>query len=231
MAFLYWLHLAEHSDITKEGYVGFTSKTVGKRFKKHVIDTKGKSTRSYTVQNAIRKYGESNIVVTTILEGSVEYCLSIEYRLRPTQNIGWNIGVGGTSTTLGTKRSQESKDKQSAANKGKKISPETALKISIANRGKEKTPTQLKVLADRNSMLSPWENGRANKGMWAISNEIYNYYTNNPLFGDVRVSNYFKCREHSIRKILRHIRNGWVPHKDIKYISWLCEYNKTLGNT
>jgi len=127
MAFVYWIHLPEHTDLTSQGYIGFTSKTVEERFKKHSQDSLSTNFRSYTIHNAIRKYGVDNLKVTTLLEGSDEYCLFIESRLRPSENIGWNQAAGGIKP-CGRKTTPTKEEKDRAVLKFKdtmsKLSPE-----------------------------------------------------------------------------------------------------------
>jgi predicted GIY-YIG superfamily endonuclease len=76
---LYWIKLPEHTDIFSQGYVGITKQLLSKRFKEH------KCGKSSIVSNAIAKYPECQIV--PILVGSREYCLNIEFKLRPTDQL------------------------------------------------------------------------------------------------------------------------------------------------
>ncbi len=90
--YLYWIHRKCHTDITTEGYLGITN-NFRKRMDKH---------RSLTKQNyqshlcrALRKY--TDIVMEYICVGDIDYIMDLEFRLRPTQNIGWNMVAGGDS--------------------------------------------------------------------------------------------------------------------------------------
>lgn len=159
MAFVYWIHLPEHTDMFSEGYVGFTNGTVEKRWKQHISDSK----RSPHVMfyKALKKY-QDKLIIDTLVEGAAEYCLDLEYKLRPSEKIGWNTFTGGSKGSLGVKRSKESCEKHSMAisgenhhNWGKKIpksqiekglktrkgnfsgvSESTREKLSKANKGK-----------------------------------------------------------------------------------------------
>lgn len=128
MAFVYWIKHKDHTDIFCEGYVGITSRTVEQRWKQHLVDSNKKPPK-YRVHRAIAKHKE-DIVVTTILEGSLEYCQEIEAKLRPAPNIGYNHAPGGSSTTLGTKLSEETCKKISEKAKGRTVSDETRKKLS-----------------------------------------------------------------------------------------------------
>lgn len=162
MAFVYWIHLEEHTDITKEGYIGFTSQSVKTRIRGHNKDRERYA--HYPLYRAMKKYGDS-IIVTTLIEGDSDYCLDVERKLRPSLNIGWNICVGGVGGHEGRKVSEETRKlmsesskgrdvsaetrmKLSRANKGKVLSDETKLKISISHTGKKYSPERCKEISD-----------------------------------------------------------------------------------
>lgn len=87
---VYWIRLQEHTDITKQGYVGIT-KNLKERIKAH---KKNKRNTRFTC--AIKSYGFSNLVVEVIHDSlTLQEALSIEQKLRPTQSIGWNCQKGG----------------------------------------------------------------------------------------------------------------------------------------
>lgn len=92
---VYWIHKPEHTDITKQGYVGITHKRVRDRW----IDHKSASRRTpdshcAMLNRAIRKY--PNLIYEVVLVAETrEYCERIEGLLRPTNRIGWNIARGG----------------------------------------------------------------------------------------------------------------------------------------
>ena len=119
MAFVYWIHLDTHIDLTKEGYIGVTSKTPTERWIQHKKYFRLESRRGCeALKNAYRKYGE-NLKVTPLVEASDEYCYEVEGKLRPSRSIGWNIAVGGTvSPMLGRRLSEEEKRKLSESRKG-----------------------------------------------------------------------------------------------------------------
>ena len=92
---VYWIHKPEHTDITKQGYVGITHNMVRDRW----IDHKSSSRRNpdancAVVNRAIRKH--PNLIYEVVLVADTrEYCERIEGLLRPTNNIGYNIARGG----------------------------------------------------------------------------------------------------------------------------------------
>lgn len=85
---IYWIHHIDHIDVFSQGYVGI-SNNPSERFIQH------KSNTNKHLSNAFSKYKEEEIIVDILLESSEEYCKHLEYLLRPKQNIGWNIAIGG----------------------------------------------------------------------------------------------------------------------------------------
>jgi hypothetical protein len=79
MAVLYWVHLPEHTDFLREGYIGVTENAV-KRFRSHKHKFKSIS---------------QSIVSEILLIADKSYCYLIEQKLRPNRNIGWNKSPGG----------------------------------------------------------------------------------------------------------------------------------------
>lgn len=91
MTVVYWIHLKEHTDISKEGYVGVTG-CFDTRMSRHYSLT---STFPSHFGKAIRKYGWDNLVKEIIFEGLTEECFKKELELRPSFQIGWNEAIGG----------------------------------------------------------------------------------------------------------------------------------------
>ena len=86
---VYWVRTAEHTDLTTQGYVGVTA-CFGRRMKEHV-----KRTQNRHFWFAIQKYGWDNLVKQQLVIGDEEYCLELEVKLRPKNNVGWNLTKGG----------------------------------------------------------------------------------------------------------------------------------------
>jgi hypothetical protein len=120
---LYWIRHQDHTDIFSQGYVG-VSNNVEKRWYDHKTYTENAH-----LKNAITKYGWDNLVKEVVLIADDGYCLDIEAKLRPTDQLGWNIVMGGgmPPNALGKKfgpMSDETKAKVSAAKKGHRHTPE-----------------------------------------------------------------------------------------------------------
>ena len=92
---VYWIHKPEHTDITKQGYVGITNRPVKERWSSHKLASKKTPDEHCAVVNrAIQKY--PNLIYEVVLVADTrEYCEKIEGLLRPHNRIGWNIARGG----------------------------------------------------------------------------------------------------------------------------------------
>lgn len=120
---LYWIRHQDHTDMFNQGYIG-VSKNVEKRWYDHKTYTENAH-----LKNAITKYGWDNLVKEVVLIADDDYCLDIEAKLRPTNQLGWNIVKGGgmPPSSLGKKfgpMSEETKAKVSTAKKGHRHTPE-----------------------------------------------------------------------------------------------------------
>jgi group I intron endonuclease len=96
------------------------------------------------LKNAINKYGWDNLVREVILIADTDYCLTVEAKLRPTANLGWNIAAGGgkppvTRWNLGKPHNDETRAKISRNRKGKKHTPEMQERLNINLLFGEKT--------------------------------------------------------------------------------------------
>lgn len=92
---VYWIHKPEHTDITKQGYVGITNGMARERWAEHKRAARTNPDKHCAVVNrAICKH--SNLIYEVVVVADTrEYCEQIEGLLRPTNRIGWNIARGG----------------------------------------------------------------------------------------------------------------------------------------
>lgn len=131
---------------TAKCYIGSTSDSKGPNTRKirHFWELRTNKHHNQHLQNSYNKYGESNFELLIIDTADVENLLQLEQAWIDTINPEFNVcRVSGT--TRGIKhppRSQESKDKLSAALKGRpgtrrgaKVTEETRKKISAAKKG------------------------------------------------------------------------------------------------
>ena len=92
---VYWIRALHHSDVTSEGYVG-VSKHAQKRwlYGHSWAHRKGRHDNTH-LSNAITKYGWDSLIKTVLVVADEEYCYDLERKLRPTENVGWNLTIGG----------------------------------------------------------------------------------------------------------------------------------------
>jgi len=139
-----------------DGYVG-VSKSAKKRwlYGHKWAHSKGRHDNSL-LANAISKYGWDNLIKTVLVVAEEEYCYDIERKLRPTNNVGWNLAMGGgkppiskfrgvnyISPLKGLSRSTPWMVGRKPANAGKSISEETRVKLSALAKGRKNTPEHL----------------------------------------------------------------------------------------
>jgi hypothetical protein len=218
MSVVYWIHLEEHKDILKDGYIGVSAKTASKRYLVHKNAAKNGS--EYPVHRAIRKYGEA-LIVSILVEGPSKYCYEIEAKLRPKFNIGWNIASGGghggfplsieSRSKISQARknfSQETKDKLALIPKmkGKKHSPETVAKLikNLNRNGCKDWPS--------------WKHPRANHEMWKYAQEVYLQLKEKPKTGPRKLTQLFPISNKTAVTIKNKILTGWIPAEDEQWL-------------
>lgn len=92
---VYWIRAPHHSDMTSEGYVGVSKNSKKRWLYGHSwAHRKGRHENPHLV-NAITKYGWNNLIKTILVVADENYCYDLERKLRPTDNIGWNLVIGG----------------------------------------------------------------------------------------------------------------------------------------
>lgn len=94
-AYLYWIHSPNATEMFKEGYIGVSTKPY-KRFKAHrsCLRNPRRAEESYT-EDFIGAFNSETLVMKILDCGKLTKMFHKEYMLRPTENIGWNIAVGG----------------------------------------------------------------------------------------------------------------------------------------
>jgi len=256
LACIYWIHTKEHTDMFSEGYIGFSIRTAEDRFFNHKSEAKLHRT-NYPVHNAIRKYGDS-LILDTIVVGSDDYCIDLEYKLRPERNIGWNLDVGGRVGNIGRVASEETRKKQSLAKLGKKQSPEHCAKKADARRGlKLSEETKRKMSASKKGKaFSPEHRAKitaANTGKthskehvaklseykiaqpWCYSKRKETWLLAEDVFNmfvegkrACEVSKTLDISKHTIYNLYHKVKSGWNPLKDSLFQEWLSEYTNKL---
>jgi group I intron endonuclease len=138
---VYWIRKPEHTNILRDGYVG-----VSKRFQRRIMEHE-KITQNKHLKNAVNKYGWDNLIKEKILIGKEDYCLEIESKLRPTDNIGWNLIKGGNKPPI-TRWNLGTKGLVVAWNKGKPQPEETKKKVSVGVAKLWQNPEYRKHMSD-----------------------------------------------------------------------------------
>lgn len=241
MAYVYWIHLPEHTDILTEGYIGYTSRTVDERWKGHLKECKRSRNVNYPVYRAIAKYGAA-ILVTTLLEGSEEYCLDVENKLRPSRKIGWNLQEGGNKGTKGVDVTPETRAKISAAGKGRVFSEEHRRKLSEVQTGRvmsEDTKAKMseqrsgiprsehtKVKHSQTLQQNPWRNSKAIKEIWVAAQDFYSKFAEDTSVSLIKFSRSLSVGECRLKKMLSKFKEGWVPEQDTNWLQFVEQYNK-----
>src|ERR1035437_1717587 len=163
--------------INGKKYVGITSRTLKYRMTQHFSDAKRKDSYLY---RAMRKYGRENFIVTVLVDyvGSYEELKSIEIKqiaLLNTFVSGYNRTLGGDGT-LGLSRPmlEETKNKISAAHKGKSKSKEHEEALRIASSKRRGVPLseehKKKIGEARRGIIPKWALGK--KEQWILDHKI-----------------------------------------------------------
>ena len=92
---VYWIRHPDHTDMFTQGYIGISS-NVKQRWESH-----SKNSSNLHIGRAVKKYGWDNLIKQVVLIADKAYCLAVETKLRPANQIGWNV-VGASLLTSGT---------------------------------------------------------------------------------------------------------------------------------
>jgi group I intron endonuclease len=136
-------------------YIGATTKTVEKRFKKHLKDAKCDLEYGCSaIKKAIQEFGEDNFDVETILTCNKDELDFYENKYIELYNTlhpnGYNLKTGGN---LGSKYCEDSKKKIGESQKGKIISEETKILIGKTSKYRNMDETHKNKIKDALSKL------------------------------------------------------------------------------
>jgi hypothetical protein len=202
LAFVYHIHLPEYSGCVDRGYIGFTSNTVDHRFREHKGIATTEKCPNYPVYNALRKYGD-RVVVTTLIEGSNEYCLDMERRLRPTPNMGWNIACGGGAPMLGLRHAEGAFDNAFPPERRKKQS-------------------------DFAKSVPTWLHGSSDKVIWASADRVYDCFKAHEPIGANLLGQALGLGIKQAEAIRNKFLKGWVPTEDSEWVNWSGQQESKL---
>jgi len=236
MAEVYWIRLAEHTDMFSEGYIGITSKTTAERFKSHIKESKRRDRKRYRINNVVAKYLDV-LEVDTLVICSDDYAIELEAKLRPTPKIGWNITAGGQNVKLvrdvkeTLAHTEEAKDKMRVL---QKKSWQDNRETKIASIIKRRKPLDWPV--DSNGCrIRLWKSDRytemASTPQWGLADKFYEFYKSVETCDAISLLNEFSYSERKktwFQKLLRYFDGGWNPLTDPL---WLEDFkNKEVVN-
>lgn len=215
MAEVYWIRLAEHTDVFTQGYVGVTSKTSSERFKYHVmLSNRARVGQSKSVVHKEMNRWRDKIILETLVICEDSYAYELESKLRPSQNIGWNVAQGGWGfqSRKYLKHSEETRQKMSKSHTGKSINPDVVAKrvSTILSKG-------------------PWNRLDAGKENWRNADVYYYDY----LLG---LTYSFSAKKHNldrgkISSMFRWFSRGWNPLLDENWVSWKANSDQITPNS
>ena len=155
---VYWIHHPTHTDMFSQGYVG-VSVDAERRWEEHL-----KKSDNRHLKSAINKYGWDTLVKKQILIADKQYCLDMEKKIRPTDDIGWNLVTGGGFPPI----RYGNKDRLGSISwsRGKKLSDEHRKNLSTAHIGKvawNKGKTGLQTAWNKGVPMAYRDNAQFNK--------------------------------------------------------------------
>ena len=165
--YIYWIRASHHANIMVDGYIG-VSKKPKSRWYWHSWRAKSKKHDNIKLSRAIEKYGWKNLIKEIILIGNEDYCYEMEIKLRPDEQIGWNINKGGSKPPVSKSRGADyvsplkGKSRptpwlvgRAPGNAGKPMPDHVKAIVSKTFKGKKQTPEQVaKRVASRRATLA-----------------------------------------------------------------------------
>lgn len=160
---VYWIRAAHQYDITSEGYVG-VSKNANKRwlYGHKWAHAKGRHDNP-RLSNAIAKHGWDSLIKTVVVVAEEAYCYELESKLRPAEEIGWNLATGGFKPPISKFRGSDyvsplkgvPRPTPWLVGKSKPMPDGFFSKGGKAGKGRKQTPEQIaKRVAARRATLS-----------------------------------------------------------------------------
>jgi hypothetical protein len=219
MAFIYWITTDKLLNPLLDGYIGLTSLSVASRLKSHQYSysqfVKGKSVGCKKLYSTIKKLGGwEKVSVVTICESNTDYCVSLENKLRPEPDTGWNTRVGGEYDVMYKREvTVETKLKLVEVRKSWVLSQESRVKLSKDRKG------------NGNPMYGvlPWLNPASNtssKFTWLFAGEAYNHWLNTQQ-GVKKMSRFFTNLNYwTLDSMIRKFREGWIPNHDTEWTKY-----------
>lgn len=203
-------------------YIGST-KDFNTRKRNHLSQLKNNKHGNWKLQNAWNKYGEDNFKFKIIEKCELDERIEREqhymdmYKSYNDEN-GYNIDPNAISS-IGIKRSKETREKISKAQKGKKLPDETKKKISQSLKGRKKKPFTKEHLKNLSESHKGYKHSEEAKKKMSILAKIR---TNTPenkkrvsLQSRGEKNNFAKLTEKEVREIKKMLKDGNHTQKQI----------------
>jgi predicted GIY-YIG superfamily endonuclease len=134
---VYWIRCVEHTDFLNQGYIGVSSQ-FDRRMKEHATISGNRH-----INLAIEQHGWDSLIKTQLLIADEEYCLEFEKKLRPADEIGWNLVAGGGVPPKNYNNTY--RVGKTSWNKGMKMPESTRAKVSAAVKLQMQDPARREI--------------------------------------------------------------------------------------
>lgn len=188
----------------------------------------------------MRKYGVESFVVDTIVEGSPEYIIYLENKLRPSPRIGYNVAIGGEATGKQRIVSEETRNKISASLTGRKHTEEQRAFKSQYQKGRKQPEGFGEKVRERQlgrklndewraniskakkeTSAKMWESRSANKSVWCLADKAYENF----LVKSLReTEKYFGLSKNQLNYMFKAFKSGWIPQEDTAWLQFKEQY-------
>lgn len=229
MAFVYWIKLDTHTDILSEGYVGITTKTVKRRYLAHLRDSikptsfKGRC----VVHSAISKYKE-RIQVITVCECSKEYASYLENKLRPREQIGWNIAIGGEyMSMLGRSQTEHQKSVVRELQSGVIRDPDLICKIAEINKTRLRSEDEIRKRSEAISSKHLLDLHSTNLDVLSRVNDIYLCFKDG--LGQRLIAKNLDIPIRGMTALFNKFNAGYNPTQDQRMQDFVVSYQGKYG--
>lgn len=211
MAKVYWIHLPEHTDMFSEGYVGVTERGINERMAENAYSAKAERVSCSELYSTFRERGRESLVVEVLVIAEVDYAFSIEEKLRPSPNIGWNIAAGGCRSGKGRNKPKTESQKEYMRN--------LLTGTTRSERTREKM-SESQILWNKENPRKVGVSNGANPRVWGKADEIFTMYHLGHTQREICEKLSFE-KLSNITQIWKQLKEGWNPMNDS---SWTDRY-------
>lgn len=229
---VYWIKHKDHTDVTKEGYVGI-SKNIRARISSHnwaLRNRNHSAAQCSSLYCAVDKYGFENLEIKIILFADFQYCEDVERKLRPNMYIGWNIMQGGICPPRG-----RPPEKSKRVFVKRQVDDETRARMSNSaiNRykytkhprlgSKHSEESKIKMSESSNRKCSwdfPWDAPTARLDRWILADKAYEAWKETSL-GYIKLGKQLgQPKTNTFKLMVDMFRLGWIPSEDSNWLNF-----------